>query len=348
MGLGWTETVQGGAENEALGWDNSGNLGGFHQMPGVIFAPEDLKNIEDREFLTRTAEIAKKEREVTVNLLRHLHEVERRQLYLEIGYPSLYEYVIKELKFSEGAGYRRIQAMRLIRDLPEAAEKIVQGQLTLCNASKVQKTMRSAPVEEKLKLVEALEGKSTREADRELAKLDPKGPREFTRWLSQDEVQLTFSLDRPTFSKLDELQSLRTHVDIKKTYKTLVTDLVRLGQEKWNPLRRSVPSAVGEQRVNLHQVWKTVPPTLRREIWQRDKGVCSYKVPNSEKVCGSRDLLQIDHIHPLALGGKNEHANLRLLCAAHNQSRADKTYGPISPQGAYAETESRPGYLPDP
>src|SRR5262249_2965764 len=150
----------------------------------------------------------RREREITVGLLRHLREVERRQLYLEIGYPSMYDYVIKELKYSEGAAYRRIQAMRLTKDVPEAEEKMVQGTLSICTAAKVQTALNKLPGEDKSKILSSVEGKSTRETERELAKLDPRGPREYTRWLNANEVQLTFSLDKPNFKMMQELQSL--------------------------------------------------------------------------------------------------------------------------------------------
>ncbi|HEY8279858.1 MAG TPA: HNH endonuclease signature motif containing protein, partial [Bdellovibrionota bacterium] len=113
-----------------------------------------------------------------------------------------------------------------------------------------------------------------------------------------------------------------------KTYKVLISDLVDLGQTKWNPLRCTANSALSSHRVNPHQSWKTIPPTLRREVWARDQGVCTYQSPDTNKICGARDLIQIDHIQPLALGGKNELANLRLLCAAHNRARAEKTFSP--------------------
>lgn len=38
----------------------------------------------------------------------------------------------------------------------------------------------------------------------------------------------------------------------------------------------------------------------------------------NQKRCESRYRLQIDHIKPIALGGKTEIKNLRHLCQAHN------------------------------
>jgi 5-methylcytosine-specific restriction endonuclease McrA len=321
----------------------TGTTGWLLALPGGM---EELKTLADKDLLRRTADLAHHERKITVELLRHLREVERRQLFLEIGYPSLYDYAIKELRFSEGAAYRRIQAMRLIRDVPSASQRIEQGTLSLTTAAKVQTVLKKTPHEDKEKVLRAVEGKTSRETDRELAKFDPQGSREFTRWLSPNEVQLTFPLDRPSFQRLQELQSLRSHKDVQKTYKVLVSDLVQLGHEKWNPLQRDANSAASSHRVNADPAGKAMPSALRRAVWTRDQGQCSYKIPGTDRTCGSRDLLQIDHIHPLALGGKSELANLRLLCAAHNRARAEKTF--TSPRGACAGTGSRPGCSPDP
>ena len=67
---------------------------------------------------------------------------------------------------------------------------------------------------------------------------------------------------------------------------------------------------------------RAIPAAVRRQVWQRDGGRCSYVDPRSGRRCASRHLLlQIDHRFPFALGGGAEPANLRLLCAAHHRYR---------------------------
>jgi len=69
-----------------------------------------------------------------------------------------------------------------------------------------------------------------------------------------------------------------------------------------------------------------IPASIRRLVWQRDTGQCSYKSPNGQ-LCGERSFLQIDHIKPWALNGKHKLENLRLLCSPHNRYRAEQTFG---------------------
>ena len=64
-----------------------------------------------------------------------------------------------------------------------------------------------------------------------------------------------------------------------------------------------------------------IPVAVKREVWRRDQGCCSYVDPHSGRRCGSRYRLEIDHIVPFALGGPSELSNLRLHCRAHHKLR---------------------------
>ena len=64
-----------------------------------------------------------------------------------------------------------------------------------------------------------------------------------------------------------------------------------------------------------------IPAAVKRQVWTRDQGCCSYVDGASGRRCASRHLLQIDHVVPYALGGSAEVDNLRLLCAAHHRQR---------------------------
>ena len=67
-----------------------------------------------------------------------------------------------------------------------------------------------------------------------------------------------------------------------------------------------------------------IPTDVRREVWRRDRGCCSYVDQHDQhggRRCGSRYRLEIDHIVPFALGGATELFNLRLRCGAHHRVR---------------------------
>ena len=66
---------------------------------------------------------------------------------------------------------------------------------------------------------------------------------------------------------------------------------------------------------------RAIPAVVKRAVWRRDQGRCSYVDRTSGRRCGSQHLLQIDHVVPYARGGAAEPNNLRLLCAAHHRHR---------------------------
>ena len=81
-----------------------------------------------------------------------------------------------------------------------------------------------------------------------------------------------------------------------------------------------------------------IPAAVKQEVWRRDQGCCSYVDPHSGRRCGSRFLLQIDHVVPVTHGGGAEPGNLRLLCAPHHRYRhAQGTAGREVARGAARE-----------
>ena len=71
-----------------------------------------------------------------------------------------------------------------------------------------------------------------------------------------------------------------------------------------------------------------IPAEVKRLVWARDQGRCSYVNPKTGQRCGSRYMIQMDHIKPYALGGRSTKENMRLLCAGHNRFRARETFSP--------------------
>ena len=85
------------------------------------------------------------------------------------------------------------------------------------------------------------------------------------------------------------------------------------------------PSESSAQPPHRARRSRYIPAPVRREVWRRDGGCCSYVDPHSGRRCGSRFLLELDHVVPFALGGSAEPGNLRLHCAAHHRFRHRET-----------------------
>ena len=65
---------------------------------------------------------------------------------------------------------------------------------------------------------------------------------------------------------------------------------------------------------------------VRREVWKRDGGRCTWTGPDGRR-CDSRWQLELDHIEPPLFGGRSTVENLRLRCRAHNLLYAEQVYG---------------------
>ena len=116
----------------------NGNPVGWIPVFAGMTANINLKKLSNNQLLSQTKNLVKKERNINIQVLQHLQEIEKRKLYLARDFPSLFEYAIKELGYSHSAAYRRIKAMRLCRDIPQATSKIKAGNLNLTTASQLQ------------------------------------------------------------------------------------------------------------------------------------------------------------------------------------------------------------------
>lgn len=106
---------------------------------------QEIKNIQwtliklsSDALLSQTKSLIQEERKITTEILWHLREIDRRRLYLEMGFGSLYEFATKHLGYSEGSAHRRITASRLLRDLPEIETSLQSGKVTLTTLSLAQ------------------------------------------------------------------------------------------------------------------------------------------------------------------------------------------------------------------
>ncbi len=116
-------------------------------------ANTNLKKLSNDQLLSQTKNLVQKERQINVFVLQHLQEIEKRKLYLDRGFPSLFEYAIKELGYSHSAAYRRIKAMRLCRDIPQATSKIKTGNLNLTTASQLQTFFEKKKRKDKIQIL---------------------------------------------------------------------------------------------------------------------------------------------------------------------------------------------------
>ena len=97
--------------------------------------PTILAHLSDADLLTRTAQLAERERHTTAELVGALMELDARKLYLGEGCSSLFTYCTQVLHFSEHAAYGRIEAARAARRFPGILVALASGDLTLTSVT---------------------------------------------------------------------------------------------------------------------------------------------------------------------------------------------------------------------
>ncbi len=121
-----------------------------------------LSSITDRELIARLETLRCHERESAIELLHHLNEVERRSLYLRLGYSSLFTYCVGHLSYSESDAGRRVQAARCLHRFPSVATLLQSGEINMMTLGLIANIVTEATIDQWL---ERIRGRSQREVE---------------------------------------------------------------------------------------------------------------------------------------------------------------------------------------
>jgi 5-methylcytosine-specific restriction endonuclease McrA len=149
--------------------------------------------------------------------------------------------------------------------------------------------------------------------------------------VTDSQWSLRVTIDRACKEDLETLASLLAHKIPDGDLAAVLHEAIRCAVEKHGKRRGAVAPAKKVSRKTPDAAKRiepttTIPAVVRREVWARDGGCCAYVAADGRR-CKSRWKLELDHIHPEALGGTPTVDNLRLACRAHNLLHAERTYG---------------------
>lgn len=317
----------------------------------------NLRDLPDRTLLERTEGLVKREREVLTEILHHLREIERRRLFSELGFKSLFDYATKKLGYADDQAARRISAMRLLKELPQIEEKVASGALSLTNLNLAQTLFRQEQKaeagfsqQEKLKLLAQLENQPKREAEKIILSRSSEPIRfrpDRVRQVSETTIEIKFMADSELQLKLERIKGLLAHSHPNMSLAEAVNYLCDLGIKNLDPSKKP---GHGNSRTPVTAPAGKIQSLSAPDVCLPDRKLPESKLPRSKRQspapalkrrisvstrrevwrsagskcqnCGSAHALQIDHIQPIALGGENDRQNLRLLCRSCNQRTA--------------------------
>ncbi len=159
--------------------------------------------------------------------------------------------------------------------------------------------------------------------------------RPMVRPVAADAYSLNVKVDSDLKRAIDHLTELLSHKIPNGDLVEVLREAVHCAMEKHGKRRGAVEPARKVKRnasperpaiATASKLRDPIPAHVRREVWKRDGGCCAWVGPDGRRCC-SRWKLEIDHIHPAALGGPSTLDNLRLLCALHNALHAEQTFG---------------------
>jgi 5-methylcytosine-specific restriction endonuclease McrA len=144
--------------------------------------------------------------------------------------------------------------------------------------------------------------------------------------LSAESYAVQFTRSREADERFRYAQDLLGHQvkgsDIAEVYDRAVKALI----EKLERVRFGACSRPRKRGRLTRPGSRHIANDVRRAVWKRDGGQCTY-TSESGRRCEARRDLQFDHEQEFARGGEATVDNLRLRCPGHNQHTAEQTYG---------------------
>jgi 5-methylcytosine-specific restriction endonuclease McrA len=356
-------------------------------------ARKQLGALCNNKLLSELELLNQKERKLKALVLLYLSEIDRRELYLPMGYSSLFDFCTVHLKHTRATAARRIRSARTAARYPEALDLLVSGEINITTLAMVSDILAQ---NNHVKILSEIRGKSTREVEVLVSRHRPvniirdtvrpvcvmrrveitpeasspsaetnpatrdlgggngrsnvSGDSTFSaetksafpgRVILEQRLKLGFTVTPEFMKKYNKIKSLLSSkypdgIDFETLFDILMSEYL----EKHDPDKRSARRAEragkrGEAATHDRQARRQapaahrsrrIPPTVRDQVYARDKGRCSFIGANGKR-CNSTWDLEIDHVIPFASGGDNSPGNLRLLCRKHNSYQAERAYG---------------------
>jgi hypothetical protein len=337
----------------------------------------DIVSLDNTELLAATREILRRACVVEADLLVHLAEIEERRLHSEMAFPTMFAFCVDELGFSEDQAYNRTTVARAARRIPAMLESLRSGAVHLTG---LRLLARHLTEHNHRDLLAEAAGKSKRQIEEIVARLDPKPPvpdsvrkrpvrnpsgtlemtlaapgtsvapsappceqRAIVAPLSEDTFKVQFTASKALRDKLRRAQDLLRH-------RLPSGDIAAVFEKALDSLIEKVEkerfAVVRKPRTDAIEVAgcatsRQIPAAIRRYVYDRDGGRCTFVDARGHR-CKETGLLEFDHLDGFARTRSHDRERIVLRCGAHNQHEAEKMYGREFMAEARAKRSSPP------
>lgn len=309
----------------------------------------------NREIGKRLGEAIRGERERTNEVLKLINLAFDSRAYLDHGFSSMFDWLVRGYGYGNGSAQRRIEAARLLRAVPEISAKLESGSLNLSTVSRAQTLINAQEKSDnkrmqnsvKAQLIEKIESKTEREVEQKLLELLPAAAETVHQTrrtqVNESTLRLSLTITNEMDNDLRRAQEVLSHImpgaGDAEVLAYALKFLLKAKERRQIKIRHSTSGAevghaatAGKSAIPSGFNGTTLinPAGSRIDDTQVDQSAspsCSFQDHVTGQVCGSRYQLQRDHIVPRALGGTNDPENLRWLCRAHNVHAAERIFG---------------------
>ena len=280
-------------------------------------------NLSNASLISNFTSLVHQERKITTQVLECIAEIDRRKLYVEKGFSSLFDFLVRDHGYSPGAAMRRVDGARLLCELPEVAEKFESGALTLSQANQIQRAAREMKksdtplsIEDKQELIVQVEHASKKETEKIIAAalhLPLQAVQKET-FHHDDSVTLTMTFSKEQIEKLEQLRDKIAHCVPDSSWVEMFSYLAQKELSRRTKTKVIVEKGLTSKISNSR---RTISSIIRKTLLHAN-AKCEY-TDSHGKHCQSTRYLQIDHIKSVSRGGGNELENLQVLCGVHNR-----------------------------
>jgi hypothetical protein len=269
----------------------------------------NLSKMTKNELVTSLKTSVGVEKKAISDVLSHLLEMDRRKIYCEKGYDSLYTYLTREKLYSDSEAATRIAAMRLVKKLPQITKKLKNNSISLTRMASINRFITNENKGRKKKI-------SKIEAEQIIDAVADKTCRESKVFL--DEIALVepqlrmikIKADKILNKKIDSLMKLLGNEMSEQNLFEHLIDQKLAELKKSNKPRKS----------NLHS--RYISQNIQDQVKKRSQNRCEHFEKGAR--CNGVYRLYFDHKIPFSKGGKSDFENIQHLCAQHNWHKSDK------------------------